>query len=73
MCFYKKNYKVKFSTSSILKKKTEKDYFGKKRKKNHIGKHYSNSQYIFLNDKIKFSTSSILKKKSAKIILKKNI
>jgi hypothetical protein len=36
----KKNYKAKFSTNLILKKKTNKDNFG--RKKTHEKKHCSN-------------------------------
>jgi hypothetical protein len=36
----KKNYKAKFSTNLILKKKTNKDNFG--RKKTHEKKRYSN-------------------------------
>jgi hypothetical protein len=51
MFFYKKNYKAKFSTSSILKKKTQKEPFKKKsykeRKKNHTGKHYNNPQCFY--------------------------
>ena len=39
----KKNNKAKFSTNLILKK-IDKDNFGKNHKKNHVGKHYNNSQ-----------------------------
>ena len=68
----KKNYKAKFSTSSILKKikstktilkkkqkieKKKKIILEKKMKKHHVGK-----------VKAEFSTSSILKKNSTKII-----
>jgi hypothetical protein len=45
------------------KNKIDKDNFGKKHKKNHVGKHCSNSQYFKeKNYKTKFSISSILKK-----------
>jgi hypothetical protein len=37
--FKEKNYEAKFSTSSILKNKIDKDHF---EKKNHVGKHSSN-------------------------------
>jgi hypothetical protein len=42
-CFKEKNYKVKFSISSILKK-IDKDNFEKNEKKNHVGKPCSNPQ-----------------------------
>ena len=69
--------KAEFSTSSILKKKFDKDYFEKK----HVGKHCNNPQCFKKkttkqnrqNLQLLFSTSSILKKiKSIKIILKKD-
>ena len=56
-----------------IKKKIDKDNFGKNHKKNHIGKHYSNSQcFKEKNYKAKFSISSYIKKiKSTEIIFLK--
>jgi hypothetical protein len=44
-CFKEKNYKTKFLTSSIYKKKIDKDNYEKKtikKEKNHVGKYCSN-------------------------------
>jgi hypothetical protein len=45
-CFKEKNYKAKFSTNSILKKKINEYNFEQNHKKNHVGKHRSNLQYF---------------------------
>ena len=62
--------KAEFSTSSILKKKFDKDNFGKK----HLGKHCSKTKIMWGNI---VTIQSVLKKnykeKSTKIILEKKI
>jgi hypothetical protein len=60
---------------NIIKKKFNKDNFGKNHKKNHVGKYCSNSQCFKekKNYKAKFSISSILKKKIDKDNFRKNI
>jgi len=44
-CLKKKNYKAKFLTNSILKKKFNKDNFRKK----HVGKHCSKEKIMWRN------------------------
>jgi len=63
----KKTTKLNSQPAPYKKNKIDKDNSGKKiikkEKKNHVGKHYSNTQcFKEKNYKAKFSTSSILKK-----------
>jgi hypothetical protein len=62
--FKKKNYKTKFSTSLILKKKLTNNFEKNHKKKNYVGNDCSNPQCFKEKKeyKSKFSTSSILKK-----------
>jgi len=58
-CFKEKKYKTKFSTSSILKNKIDKDHF---RKKNNVGEHCSNSQCFVRKTTILILNQLIIKK-----------
>ena len=67
-CFKEKNYKAKFLTISILKRKFDKDNFREKhcgKKKNMRGNIVAIDNVLKKkNYKVKFSTSSMVKKKS---------
>jgi hypothetical protein len=77
-CFKKKNYETKFSTSSIWRKKIDKDNYGKKNhkkiKKNHVRKHCSNPQRLKEKKTTKLNLQPVpyfKKIKLTKTILKK--